>query len=58
LRLVGRKVGGLRPGDLPPVLDVETTDGENSEAIVAGIRTWINAVEARTGRRPLIYTAK
>jgi len=56
--LLLRKIGRLRPGDLPPVLDVETTDGENSEAIVAGIRTWINAVEARTGRRPLIYTAK
>lgn len=44
------------PGDLPPVLDVEVTDGRSMDAVAAGVRTWLQEVERATGRRPVIYT--
>ena len=43
-------------GDLPPVLDVEVTDGRSMEAVAAGVRTWLQEVERATGRRPIVYT--
>jgi lysozyme len=42
----------LAPGDLPPVLDVEVTDGRSAAVIAAGVRTWVQEVERATGRRP------
>ncbi len=50
------KVGILGPGDLPAVIDVETTDGEPPSVIAANIAIWMDLVEAGTGRRPFIYT--
>lgn len=49
-------VGHLGPGDLPPVLDVEVTDGHSAVDIAAGVRTWVSRVQAATGRTPIIYT--
>lgn len=46
----------LAPGDLPPVLDVEVTDGRSAQVIAAGVRTWLEEVERATGRRPIVYT--
>ena len=46
----------LAPGDLPPVLDVEVTDGRSAAQIAAGVRTWLQEVERATGRRPILYT--
>ena len=46
----------LASGDLPPVLDVEVTDGRSADAVAAGVRTWLQEVERVTGRRPIIYT--
>lgn len=46
----------LAPGDLPPVLDVEVTDGRSAESIAAGVLTWLQEVERATGRRPVVYT--
>ncbi len=46
----------LAPGDLPPVLDVEVTDGRSAATIAAGVRTWLQEVERATGRRPILYT--
>ena len=46
----------LAPGDLPPVLDVEVTDGRSLDVVAAGVRTWLQEVERATGRRPIIYT--
>lgn len=46
----------LAPGDLPPVLDVEVTDGRSAAQIAAGVRTWLQEVERVTGRRPILYT--
>jgi lysozyme len=50
-------IGTLQPGDLPPMLDVEVTDGESAATIAAGLTNWIKTVELATGRVPVIYTA-
>ena len=50
------KVGVLGPGDLPGVIDVESTDGLGPAAVAANVATWLDLVEAGTGRRPIIYT--
>jgi GH25 family lysozyme M1 (1,4-beta-N-acetylmuramidase) len=50
------RLGPLGPGDLPPMLDVEVTDGQTSATIDARIATWVGRVRAVTGRAPLVYT--
>lgn len=54
-------------GVLPPVLDVEPTNDEwkriaflsqNRLAIVKRMQRWLAIVEAKTGKRPIIYTSK
>jgi lysozyme len=52
-----RAQGGLQPGDLPPVLDVEVTDDIPVARIRAGMRRWLDRVEGAFGRRPMIYTS-
>lgn len=49
----------LEAGDLPAALDLEYTDGPAlaPEAYIAAVQTWLDAVEAATGRRPVIYTS-
>jgi lysozyme len=49
--------GGLQPGDLPPVIDIETADGQSNATVVARMRTWLTRLEQAVGRKPLIYTA-
>jgi len=44
------------PGELPPILDVETTDGVAPAQLLAGVEAWIDVVAAQIGR-PLIYTS-
>nr|WP_225986577.1 glycoside hydrolase family 25 protein [Rufibacter sp. LB8] len=46
----------LEPGDLPPVLDVEVTNHQSDEEIVAGVQLWLDAVEAEYDIKPIIYT--
>lgn len=41
---------------LPPALDIEVTDGVDAQDLQTGIRTWIETVEAATGRKPVLYT--
>jgi lysozyme len=56
--LVIAKLGGkIAVGDLPAVLDLETTDGLASATVVARAKTWLARVEAGTGKRPIVYTA-
>ncbi len=50
------KTVDLQPGDLPPVLDVETTNGSSSAIILNRMRSWLQIVEAHYGVRPVIYT--
>lgn len=43
-------------GDLPPVLDLESDGGLSDAALRRWTRTWLETVERRTGRTPIIYT--
>ncbi|MBL8685498.1 MAG: C39 family peptidase [Myxococcales bacterium] len=52
-----RKVGRLGVGDLPPVVDVESADGQSSATVVSNLRRWIERVRAGTGREPIVYAA-
>ncbi|MEU2509039.1 GH25 family lysozyme [Streptomyces sp. NPDC007863] len=53
---------GHRPGDLPPVLDLERMDDGTSRCpihgSVADVTAWLDRVEAAFGRKPVIYTQK
>lgn len=44
------------PGDLPPAIDVETTDGLGRNQVIASIQSWLTTVEDALGVRPLIYS--
>jgi lysozyme len=55
-KIVVDAVGVLGPGDLPVTADVEVTGGQPAATIVAHLKAWSAAVEAGTGKAPLIYT--
>lgn len=46
----------LKPGDLPPVLDVEQIGAVTGEELRANLQTWLSWVEQRYGVKPIIYT--
>jgi len=48
----------LRPGDLPPVLDVEERGRLSPAGLVKAIRQWSDLVEARYGTKPILYTGQ
>lgn len=50
-------IGALGPGDLSPVIDVETANGQSKANVVKGVAAWIQRVKAKTGRDPVIYAA-
>ena len=50
------KIVKIAPGDLPPVLDVETTAGLDGNTICDRMGIWLDAIEAETGLQPIIYT--
>ncbi len=53
------KIGNqIAPDDLPPVLDVEATDGLSAATVAARVHTWVEHVTQALGRRPIIYTGK
>jgi GH25 family lysozyme M1 (1,4-beta-N-acetylmuramidase) len=50
-------VGSLQSGELIPVLDVETPfTGMTPTTLRTWIRVWVKRVNARLGRKPMIYT--
>lgn len=50
-------VGPLSPGDLPPVLDLETIHrGCSSKQLCDNALVWLRAVEKHYGVKPVIYT--
>lgn len=51
-------MGPLEPDDLPPVIDVEETNGVAPEVIAERVGQWLEYVEAATGRTPIIYSGK
>lgn len=52
-----KAAGGLVPGDLPPVLDIEAADGQSAAVVQAKAKTWLTAVKAGLGIEPIVYTA-
>ncbi|MBY6411977.1 glycoside hydrolase family 25 protein [Rhodococcus sp. BP-252] len=44
------------PGDLPPVLDLERSHGLSPAQLIDWTHRYLNAVQALTGRQPIIYT--
>ncbi|NRA13320.1 MAG: hypothetical protein HRT57_15345 [Crocinitomicaceae bacterium] len=42
--------------ELPPVLDVESESVSDSK-LIKGMKTWLEYVELKTGKRPVIYTS-
>ena len=52
-----RTLGPQRiPGTLPPILDLEDDGGLSSGALQSWVQTFLDEVQARTGRVPMIYT--
>jgi len=45
-------------GELPPVLDLETPDGQAKEKIISRAKTWLDLVEAAFGKKPIIYSGQ
>lgn len=51
-----KTVNGFLQKDLPPILDIEVTEGQDASSIVKGALRWIKKVESVTKRRPIIYS--
>jgi lysozyme len=45
-----------KPGDLPPVLDIEETDGQSATEIRKEAKAWLRTVEQSIGAKPIVYT--
>lgn len=46
----------LESGDLPPVLDVEQSNGVSGDKLRERVKEWLITVENHYGTRPIIYT--
>lgn len=46
----------LKKGDLPPVLDVETSNGASVTDLQQRVQDWLDVVEKRYNVKPIIYT--
>jgi lysozyme len=45
-------------GELPPVLDLETPDGQTKDKIISRAKAWLDLVEAAFGKKPIIYSGQ
>ncbi len=54
--LLLESLGEMQPGDLPPVIDVESNGGQSPAAVADAVRAWVEHVEAALGVKPIIYT--
>jgi lysozyme len=56
-RLFAAQLGNVQqPGILPPVLDLEVTDGLSARNVTDWARTFMATLQSAIGRVPLIYT--
>jgi lysozyme len=46
----------MQTGDLPPMLDVEVSDGESPSRVAAKVEQWTEAVQSALGVAPIIYS--
>ena len=47
----------LKPGDLPPVLDIEVKGGRKTKELQAALKIWLNRVETHYKVKPIIYAS-
>jgi lysozyme len=47
----------LDSGDLPPVLDVETTGRRSKKELQRSVKRWLDRVEGHYGVKPILYTS-
>ena len=47
----------LIPGDLPPVLDVETIGKSTAHDLKIAVKTWLDRIESHYGVKPILYTS-
>ena len=45
-------------GELPPVLDLETNDGQSKDKVIVRAKTWLDLVEAEFKKKPIIYSGQ
>ena len=45
-------------GELPPVLDLETHDGQSKNRIISRAKAWLDEVEDAFGKKPIIYSGQ
>ena len=45
-------------GELPPVLDLETNDGQTKDKVISRAKAWLDQVEATFGKKPIIYSGQ
>lgn len=57
LMIAQLKGAGYTKDDLPPVLDLETSDGLPAATVVTRAKRWLARVEAGLAVRPVVYTA-
>lgn len=50
-------MGSVETGEITPVLDLETADGEGAATIVERAVTFLQVLQSLTGRVPIIYTS-
>ena len=50
------KMVDMQIGDLPPVLDVELTDGIPANILLTRMQTWLDLIEMHYRVKPVIYT--
>lgn len=45
----------MEDGDLPPVLDLETSAGKPDDIIIKGVKNWLEQIELHYGMKPIVY---
>jgi lysozyme len=45
-------------GELPPILDIETNDGQTKDKVISRAKTWLDLVEAAFNRKSIIYSGQ
>jgi GH25 family lysozyme M1 (1,4-beta-N-acetylmuramidase) len=43
-------------GELPPVLDLETNDGQTKEKVISRVKAWMDTVEDAFNKKPILYS--
>lgn len=51
------QAAGFTKSDIPPVIDVEVTEGMSSSTIISRVNTWLARIQSKLGRTPLLYTS-